>query len=142
MIEADLIEGADAAALVERFFANPIVAYIHAHYARRRLLCGADPARRLGETAQLPHRPRFAIRLRRRLYLAQEVTEVAAMHDLVIRGGTVVDGTGADPVVADVAVDGGAIITAVGPELPRGTRGDRRDRQDRHAGLRRHPHAL
>ena len=35
MIEADLVEGADAAMLVERFFANPDVAYIHAHYARR-----------------------------------------------------------------------------------------------------------
>ena len=35
------------------------------------------------------------------------------MHDLVIRGGTVVDGTGAARCVADVAVDGG-IITAVG----------------------------
>ena len=35
MIEADLTEGADAAALIERFFANLHVAYIHAHYARR-----------------------------------------------------------------------------------------------------------
>lgn len=35
MIEADLVDGAEAAALVERFFANPKVAYIHAHYARR-----------------------------------------------------------------------------------------------------------
>ncbi len=35
------------------------------------------------------------------------------MHDLVIRGGTVVDGTGGAPRVADVAVDGGR-ISAVG----------------------------
>src|SRR5207253_1710101 len=35
------------------------------------------------------------------------------MHDLVIRNGLVVDGTGAAPRVADVAVDGG-VITAVG----------------------------
>ena len=35
------------------------------------------------------------------------------MHDLVISGGTVVDGTGAAPRLADVAVDGGR-ITAVG----------------------------
>jgi N-acyl-D-amino-acid deacylase len=35
------------------------------------------------------------------------------MHDLVIRGGTVVDGTGAPARVADVAIDG-ARITAVG----------------------------
>src|SRR3954470_18785504 len=35
------------------------------------------------------------------------------MHDLVIRGGTVVDGTGAAPFAADVAIDGDR-ITAVG----------------------------
>ncbi len=35
------------------------------------------------------------------------------MHDLVIRGGTVVDGTGAPRRVADVAIDG-KLITAVG----------------------------
>ncbi len=35
MIEAELSEGTEAAALIERFFANPAVAYIHAHYARR-----------------------------------------------------------------------------------------------------------
>jgi hypothetical protein len=35
MIEADLVEGAEASALITRFFANPNVAYIHAHYARR-----------------------------------------------------------------------------------------------------------
>ncbi|HET9230362.1 MAG TPA: DUF1203 domain-containing protein [Vitreimonas sp.] len=35
MIEADLAEGADVPPLIERIFANPNVAYIHAHYARR-----------------------------------------------------------------------------------------------------------
>ena len=35
------------------------------------------------------------------------------MHDLVIRGGTVVDGTGGAPFAADVAIDGG-LITAIG----------------------------
>src|SRR5687768_11742624 len=35
------------------------------------------------------------------------------MHDLVIRGGTLVDGTGAPPVTGDVAIDDGK-ITAVG----------------------------
>jgi N-acyl-D-aspartate/D-glutamate deacylase len=38
------------------------------------------------------------------------------MHDLVIRGGTVVDGTGSAPRRADVAVDGGT-ITVIG-EVP------------------------
>jgi N-acyl-D-amino-acid deacylase len=38
------------------------------------------------------------------------------MHDLVIRGGTVVDGTGAPRFDADVAIDGG-LISAIGPNL-------------------------
>lgn len=38
------------------------------------------------------------------------------MHDLVIRGGQVVDGTGADRRAADVAIDGGR-VTAVGPDV-------------------------
>ena len=43
-------------------------------------------------------------------------------HDLVIRGGTVVDGTGAAPRVADVAITNG-IVTAVEPGVAgRGTR--------------------
>jgi N-acyl-D-aspartate/D-glutamate deacylase len=36
-----------------------------------------------------------------------------AEHDLVVRGGTVIDGTGAAPVSADVAISGG-VITEVG----------------------------
>ncbi|HWS44426.1 MAG TPA: amidohydrolase family protein, partial [Acidimicrobiia bacterium] len=43
------------------------------------------------------------------------------MHDLVIRGGTVVDGTGAPPVAADVAIDG-ARVTEIGPVGGRGRR--------------------
>lgn len=35
MVEADVVEGADSKALIERFFDNANVAYIHAHYARR-----------------------------------------------------------------------------------------------------------
>ena len=35
MVDGDLTEGADAEALIERFFVDPQVAYIHAHYARR-----------------------------------------------------------------------------------------------------------
>lgn len=35
MIEADVTEGAEAADMIERFFANSAVSYIHAHYARR-----------------------------------------------------------------------------------------------------------
>jgi N-acyl-D-aspartate/D-glutamate deacylase len=43
------------------------------------------------------------------------------MHDLVIRGGTVVDGTGAPAHQADVAIDGG-VITAVGVVDAKGRR--------------------
>jgi hypothetical protein len=35
MIDADLVEGKHAAERIDRFFANPETAYIHAHYARR-----------------------------------------------------------------------------------------------------------
>lgn len=41
------------------------------------------------------------------------------MHDLVIRGGTVVDGAGAPRFVADVAIDGG-LITKVGADVGKG----------------------
>src|SRR3954463_7716106 len=40
------------------------------------------------------------------------------MHDVVIRGGTVVDGTGAPPRTADIAINGGTI-----PEIGRAGRG-------------------
>ena len=43
------------------------------------------------------------------------------MHDLVIRGGKVVDGTGAPARIADIAVDNG-IITAVGEVTGQGRR--------------------
>jgi N-acyl-D-amino-acid deacylase len=42
-------------------------------------------------------------------------------HDLVIRNGTVVDGTGAAPFAADVAIDGDRVV-AVGDVDERGTR--------------------
>src|SRR3546814_10157705 len=41
------------------------------------------------------------------------------MYDLVIRGGTVVDGTGGEPFAADVAIDGDRIV-AVGANLSAG----------------------
>ena len=43
------------------------------------------------------------------------------MHDLVIRGATVFDGTGSEAQVADVAVDGG-LISAVGDKVGPGRR--------------------
>lgn len=35
MLDADLVDGAAIAPVIERFFANPDVAYLHAHYAKR-----------------------------------------------------------------------------------------------------------
>ncbi|MEO8811489.1 MAG: amidohydrolase family protein, partial [Caulobacteraceae bacterium] len=43
------------------------------------------------------------------------------MHDLVIRGGMVIDGTGAAARAADIAVDGG-VIAAVGADIGPGRR--------------------
>jgi N-acyl-D-aspartate/D-glutamate deacylase len=43
------------------------------------------------------------------------------MHDLVIRGGLVVDGTGAGPRPADVAIDGDTVV-AIEPEVGAGRR--------------------
>src|SRR3954471_5927394 len=43
------------------------------------------------------------------------------VHDLVIKGGVVVDGTGASPAPADVAVDGDRIV-AVGTDVGAGRR--------------------
>jgi hypothetical protein len=64
-------------------------------------------------------------------YLDAEGANMA--HDLVITGGTVVDGTGAVPVRADVAVDGDR-ITAVGAVDAAGAGpGDRRRGPPRHA---------
>lgn len=40
MIEAEVVEGADAKAMIDRFLRNPEVAYIHAHYARRGCFAG------------------------------------------------------------------------------------------------------
>jgi hypothetical protein len=35
MVDADLISGDDLKPTIERLFANPEAAYIHAHYAKR-----------------------------------------------------------------------------------------------------------
>ena len=66
---------------------------------------------------------------------------MAAQFDLVVRNGTVLDGTGGEPREADVAVQDGR-IAAVGRSRRRRARGDRRQGAGGHAGLRRHPHPL
>ena len=40
MVDGDLVDGAAAESLIERLFADPSVAYIHAHYARRGCYAG------------------------------------------------------------------------------------------------------
>ncbi len=40
------------------------------------------------------------------------------MHDLVIRGGTIVDGTGAEPFTGDIAIDAGKLTTVGGKAGP------------------------
>lgn len=40
MVDAELTDGAEAGGLIERLLANPAVAYIHAHYARRGCYAG------------------------------------------------------------------------------------------------------
>lgn len=35
MVDADLVDGTELVPLIERFFGNPDVAYLHAHYAKR-----------------------------------------------------------------------------------------------------------
>jgi N-acyl-D-aspartate/D-glutamate deacylase len=44
------------------------------------------------------------------------------MRDLVVRGGTVVDGTGAAPYVADIAIDGGRVTEVATSVHPSGRR--------------------
>ena len=56
---------------------------------------------------------------------ARHSREETAMRDLIIRGGTIVDGTGEAPFVGDVAIDGDRIV-AVGKDL--GRRGARSTR--------------
>ena len=34
MVDADVIDGGEAEPVIERFFADPAIAYIHAHYAK------------------------------------------------------------------------------------------------------------
>src|SRR3954470_12233302 len=53
--------------------------------------------------------------------IPRECARLRPMHDLVIRNGNVVDGTGAPGFVGDVAISDG-VITAVGTVDERGAR--------------------
>ena len=56
------------------------------------------------------------------------------MHDIVIRGGTIIDGTGKASFTGDVAVDGGRIAGVGGKQGP-GKREIDANRFVGHAGL-------
>ena len=56
-----------------------------------------------------------------KLMLTQEISGEAQMHDIVIRSGSILDGTGSDGFTGDVAIDGGK-ITAVGGKAGPGKR--------------------
>ena len=65
------------------------------------------------------------------------------MFDLKITGGTIVDGTGGEPFVGDVAItDGEIVAVSRRPARRRRHRDHRRHRPHRHPRLRRHPLAL
>ncbi len=63
------------------------------------------------------------------------------MHDIVIRGGTIVDGTGAPAFQGDVAIDGDRIVQVGGKAGP-GRREVKADGPAGHAGLGRRAHPL
>ena len=60
-------------------------------------------------------------------------------HDVIIRNGTLIDGTGAPGKRADLAIDGDR-VAAIGTHRRHGAAGDRRHGQTRHTGFRRHSH--
>ena len=58
----------------------------------------------------------------------REGNEETGMVDLIVRGGTIVDGTGSEPFVGDVAIEGGRIVAvapAGGSRAPRVRRSTR-----------------
>ena len=63
------------------------------------------------------------------------------MHDIVIRGGTIIDGTGRAPFTGDVAI-AGERIAAVGGKAGTGPARHRCRGPPGHAGLGRRAHPL
>ena len=59
-------------------------------------------------------------------------------YDILIRGGTVYDGSGKAPVVADIAIADGRIVE-IGRIAGEAKQVDRCQRPRGHAGLHRHP---
>ena len=66
---------------------------------------------------------------------------MTAHHDIIIRGGMIVDGTGTEPFRADIAIADG-IIVAVGTVTGSASEEIDADRPADHAGLYRPAHPL
>src|SRR5262245_61864296 len=86
-------------------------------------LCHANPKQIRGRPVRPTFRPTFRPGTERAEIRPSPIAEERAMAtpDLIIRGGTVVDGTGAKAFTADVAVTGGT-ITEVGKVTARADR--------------------
>src|SRR5690606_32944623 len=81
---------------------------------------GGPPGRKVDRPVKTRH-DLWTARHALRALASTDLATGPTMHELVIRGGTVVDGTGAPAATADVAVDGGR-ITEVGRVEGRGER--------------------
>ena len=121
----------------ERFF-DAQVAAIETRIALRE----AEPRLRAARSSSI-RAPRASCTLgsSRRCRTRRPTEDAPMAYDLVIRNGTLIDGTGAAPRAGDVAIQDGR-IAAVGRGLGRRRAHARRRRARRDAGLRRHPHPL
>ena len=119
---------------------RPAAAATASSSARRS--ASSSPAASWGGDRVTPTSRDFSLRaLRRGPRVPLDLRRQPRMTDLVIRGGTILDGTGGEPFAGDVAIEGGRHrrrrLRAAG-RVPR----DRRRRALRRARVHRHPQPL